>query len=48
MCGITGYQGEFARDLLDAMTAAVAHRGPDGSGALICDRCNCRSGQTAG
>jgi asparagine synthase (glutamine-hydrolysing) len=37
MCGITGYQGEFARDLLDAMTAAVAHRGPDGSGALICD-----------
>lgn len=33
MCGIAGYQGEFAPGLLQRMTDAVAHRGPDGQGA---------------
>jgi asparagine synthase (glutamine-hydrolysing) len=33
MCGITGFQGRFSASLLQAMTAAVAHRGPDGTGA---------------
>jgi len=35
MCGIVGFQGEFSSELLDAMTAAVAHRGPDGSGTTM-------------
>ena len=35
MCGITGYQGAFGGNLLQAMTAAVAHRGPDGDGAVV-------------
>ncbi|HXO65193.1 MAG TPA: asparagine synthase (glutamine-hydrolyzing) [Steroidobacteraceae bacterium] len=35
MCGITGYQGSFAESLLEAMTAAVAHRGPDGGGGVV-------------
>ncbi len=35
MCGITGYQGGFEQSLLAAMTAAVAHRGPDGSGGVL-------------
>lgn len=34
MCGIVGYQGSFSPDLLGAMTDAVAHRGPDGQGAV--------------
>jgi asparagine synthase (glutamine-hydrolysing) len=32
MCGIVGFQGRFERGLLARMTAAVAHRGPDGDG----------------
>src|SRR5215210_4264905 len=32
MCGITGFQGDYPRDLLQRMTDAVAHRGPDGDG----------------
>src|SRR5690349_14888125 len=32
MCGIVGFQGDFPRELIARMTAAVAHRGPDGSG----------------
>jgi asparagine synthase (glutamine-hydrolysing) len=32
MCGITGYQGTFPDGLIEDMTAAVAHRGPDGEG----------------
>ncbi len=32
MCGIVGFQGSFDRALLERMTRAVAHRGPDGSG----------------
>lgn len=32
MCGIVGHQGTFPDALIDQMTAAVAHRGPDGQG----------------
>lgn len=32
MCGIVGHQGTFPDGLIDRMTAAVAHRGPDGEG----------------
>src|SRR3984957_15631647 len=35
MCGIVGFQGDFAMDLLRSMTDAVAHRGPDGEGTTI-------------
>ena len=35
MCGITGFQGAFTLELLQAMTQALAHRGPDGAGTLI-------------
>lgn len=35
MCGITGFQGAFGADLLEAMTESVAHRGPDGKGAVM-------------
>jgi asparagine synthase (glutamine-hydrolysing) len=35
MCGIVGFQGAFTPELLQAMTHAVAHRGPDGAGTLI-------------
>src|SRR5688572_4658873 len=35
MCGITGWQGEFDPALVEAMTAAVAHRGPDGDGNIV-------------
>ena len=34
MCGIAGFSGRFSGDLLVAMGAAVAHRGPDGSGEM--------------
>jgi len=37
MCGIVGVQGDFADDLLKRMTDSVAHRGPDGEGALWID-----------
>jgi asparagine synthase (glutamine-hydrolysing) len=37
MCGIVGVQGEFPADLLKRMTDSVAHRGPDGEGALWID-----------
>ena len=37
MCGIVGVQGEFPSDLLKRMTDSVAHRGPDGEGALWID-----------
>ncbi|MGO9803267.1 MAG: asparagine synthase (glutamine-hydrolyzing) [Steroidobacteraceae bacterium] len=32
MCGIVGFQGRFSAELLQRMTEAVAHRGPDGEG----------------
>lgn len=35
MCGIAGFQGTFTSDLLDRMSLAVAHRGPDGDGAIV-------------
>jgi asparagine synthase (glutamine-hydrolysing) len=35
MCGITGWQGSFDIALLEEMTSAVAHRGPDGDGASV-------------
>ena len=35
MCGIVGYQGLFDPALLNAMTDAVAHRGPDGYGSVV-------------
>jgi asparagine synthase (glutamine-hydrolysing) len=37
MCGITGFQGQFSADLLERMTRAVAHRGPDGEGCVVLD-----------
>jgi len=37
MCGIVGVQGDFHADLLKRMTDCVAHRGPDGEGALWID-----------
>ena len=35
MCGIVGFQGTFPRELLSAMSGAVAHRGPDGQGECV-------------
>jgi asparagine synthase (glutamine-hydrolysing) len=35
MCGIVGFQGTFPRQLLSAMSGAVAHRGPDGQGERL-------------
>lgn len=35
MCGIAGYQGRFAPDLLDRMGESIAHRGPDGCGRWV-------------
>lgn len=35
MCGIVGFQGTFPPELIGAMSDAVAHRGPDGDGAVL-------------
>lgn len=35
MCGICGWAGEAAPEILDAMTAALVHRGPDGLGRWL-------------
>ena len=35
MCGIAGFWGVFPRPLLDAMSASIAHRGPDGAGSFF-------------
>jgi len=32
MCGIAGFSGGYSPDLLGAMSALLAHRGPDGAG----------------
>jgi asparagine synthase (glutamine-hydrolysing) len=32
MCGIAGFQGDYTPQLVDAMVASIAHRGPDGEG----------------
>jgi len=37
MCGIVGHQGTFPDTLIAQMTAAVAHRGPDGEGVARVD-----------
>lgn len=37
MCGIAGFQGRFSTALIQRMTDAVAHRGPDGRGAFVHD-----------
>ncbi len=37
MCGIAGHQGTFPDGLIDQMTEAVAHRGPDGAGTARLD-----------
>ncbi|NLI81639.1 MAG: asparagine synthase (glutamine-hydrolyzing) [Deltaproteobacteria bacterium] len=34
MCGIAGFSGSFAPELLDRMSGRMAHRGPDDSGAF--------------
>jgi asparagine synthase (glutamine-hydrolysing) len=35
MCGIAGFSGQGGRGDLAAMMAAIAHRGPDGSGTMV-------------
>lgn len=35
MCGIAGYQGRFAPDLIAKMRTAINHRGPDDSGTYF-------------
>jgi asparagine synthase (glutamine-hydrolysing) len=35
MCGIAGFSGNYGIKLLDAMTASVAHRGPDDHDTLL-------------
>jgi asparagine synthase (glutamine-hydrolysing) len=35
VCGIVGFQGSFDPELVERMTGAVAHRGPDGTGAVV-------------
>ena len=37
MCGIVGFWGSFGQEALAAMTAAVAHRGPDDEGLELVD-----------
>jgi asparagine synthase (glutamine-hydrolysing) len=37
MCGIAGFWGSFGQEALAAMTAAVAHRGPDDEGLELVD-----------
>ena len=37
MCGITGFVGNFTKETLQNMTAAIAHRGPDGDGTWVGD-----------
>ena len=35
MCGIAGFVGAFHEHLLQAMNAAMAHRGPDDAAAIV-------------
>lgn len=37
MCGICGFHGRGERSILDAMAAALSHRGPDGQGTFVDD-----------
>lgn len=41
MCGIAGFSGDFAPELLPKMIAAVAHRGPDDNDHLFQPDMNC-------
>ena len=36
MCGIAGLTGQADKDLIQSMTRALAHRGPDGEGYFAC------------
>jgi len=38
MCGIAGFQGACTAELLQRMSALIAHRGPDGVGAVVLER----------
>ena len=38
MCGIAGYYGQFDRELLEAMSLSIAHRGPDDDGEVLFNR----------
>ena len=44
MCGIAGFFGKGGRADIEAMTAALAHRGPDGQGLFTDDRWPLRIG----
>jgi asparagine synthase (glutamine-hydrolysing) len=44
MCGIAGFQGTFDPALLQRMTDAVAHRGPDGQGTVVVGDGRARTG----
>jgi asparagine synthase (glutamine-hydrolysing) len=35
MCGIAGFSGDFEASLVERMSAAIAHRGPDDAGTFI-------------
>lgn len=35
MCGISGFQGSFTRELLENMSRVLRHRGPDGDGIAL-------------
>ena len=35
MCGIAGFAGRFSPDVLETMSAAIAHRGPDDAGQWV-------------
>ncbi len=38
MCGIAGYIGEGSKETLEAMSAAIAHRGPDAHGVWLSEQ----------
>jgi asparagine synthase (glutamine-hydrolysing) len=44
MCGIAGFQGNHTPELLARMSARIAHRGPDGSGAVLLNHGSLRTG----
>ena len=46
MCGIAGFSGFFCKELLTAMSASIAHRGPDDTDTLLFDGKYARVGLT--
>ncbi|MCB0716366.1 MAG: asparagine synthetase B, partial [Chitinophagaceae bacterium] len=47
MCGIAGFidfKNNSSKEMLNRMTAAVAHRGPDGQGLFFHTTPNCQVG----